>query len=424
MRRAGTLVAGGFAVLLGLVFGLMLLGGQVAQSCGSNLGVSATGEPPLVQYYIGAARRYALGSDGYAYLAAINNVETTFGTNMSTSSAGAIGWMQFEPGTFRSWGVAVTNPGGQPDPFNPQDAVYSAANYLHGSGAPQSWSAAIFAYNHAGWYVAQVQGLAARYSGQAGLQNLNTDIQAAWGGKQPPKLPMPTTIPVAYSPPNAGQCCPTAPVPTAAPVATAPAGLPGAGAGGGAGGCAVLVDDVTPVPGKTAVIMPNGLARPPEQAPVQVQAMIAAGDRITHFDYQYGGGHADPALSDSQRNPQPEGGLAPGDNGTPGYDCSGATSYVIFGGGLGPSLLGGQPLASGAMESIGDAGSGKWVTIFANPGHAFIEVAGVVLDTAHYAPVQPAQPSTGPRWQPGSIIPLQVAGDQYGGFIQRHPPGL
>jgi hypothetical protein len=412
MRGAALLFTSGFLALLGLVFGLMLLGGSIAESCQGS-GVSAAGEPPLQQYYLGAAQRYQLGRDGYAYLAAINNVETTFGTNMATSSTGALGWMQFEPSTFVTYGVAVTNPGGQPDPFDPQDAIYSAANYLHAAGAPGNWPAAIYTYNHAGWYVTEVQALAARYTGPSGLQNLSVDIQAAWGAKQPPHLPTPTTIPVVYSPASGGECCP----------ATTGSAV-GAPAAGGALRCGELVDDVTPVPGNVAVIMPDGLARPPLQAPPAVQAMVAAGDRIDHFDYQYGGGHANPARSDSQTDPEPQGGLLPGDNGTPGYDCSGATDYVLYGGGLGQALLGESDPASGALESVGDPAAGRWVTIFANAGHVFIEVAGIVLDTAHYAPVQPSSPSTGPRWQPGSIIPAQIAGDQYGGFIQRHPVGL
>lgn len=64
------------------------------------------------------------------------------------------------------------------------------------------------------------------------------------------------------------------------------------------------------------------------------------------------------------------------------------------------------------------------MTVFANSGHAFIEVAGIVMDTAWYAPVQPTTPASGPRWQPASIIPTQTAGDHYGGFVERHPPGL
>ena len=404
MRGAAMLFTGGFLALLGLVFGLMLLGGSVAAGCGTS--VSAAGEPPLVQYYVGAAARYALGQDGYAYLAAINDVETTFGTNMSTSSAGAVGWMQFEPGTFRTWGVAVSSPGGRPDPYDPQDAIYSAARYLHASGAPQDWSAAIFSYNHAGWYVAEVQNLAARYSGAAGLQNLNSDIRAAWGNRQPTGLPTPTAVPVSYSP-TGGQCCPGA--------LTARAGSAPASAGAG-GGCASLVDSVAPVPGKVAVILPNGLARPPAQAPIQVQAMVAAGDRIVHFAYSYGGAHGDPAQTMSQTNPDPAAVPGSEENGGPGYDCSSATSYVLWGGGFGQTLLAGGVDVSGAMESIGDPGPGRWVTFYANAGHAYIEVAGIYLDTAAGIGRPPNPPSTGPRWTPVGTGPA--------GFIARHPPGL
>jgi Transglycosylase SLT domain len=404
VRGAALLFGGGFVALLGLVFGLMLLGGSIGESC-QGTGVSAAGEPPLVQYYLGAAQRYQLGPDGYAYLAAINHVETTFGTNMATSSAGAVGWMQFEPATFVTYGVAVTNPGGQPDPYDPQDAIYSAGRYLHASGAPGNWSAAVYAYNHAGWYVAEVQALAARYIGPSGVQKLSIDIQAAWGGKQPPHLPTPTTIPVVYSPGGTGGCCPGA---TGSAVA--------APAAAGAVGCAKLVDDVTPVPGRVAVIMPNGLARPPQQAPASVQAMVAAGDRIDHFDYQWGGGHANPALSDSQTHPQPQGGSLPGDNGSPGYDCSGSTDYVLYGGGFGQTLLGGSDPASGTLESVGDPGPGRWVTIFATAGHAYIEIAGIYLDTAAGLGRPPNPPSTGPRWTPVGTGPA--------GFAARHPAGL
>jgi Transglycosylase SLT domain len=407
MRGAAMLFTGGFLALLGLAFGLMLLGGSVDESCGQSTGLSAAGQPALVQFYLGAAQRYQLGANGYAYLAAINNVETTFGTNLSASSAGAIGWMQFEPGTFTTYGVAVSHPGGTPDAYDPQDAIYSAANYLHASGAPQDWSGAIFTYNHAGWYVAEVQSLAARYTGPAGLQNLNTDIRVAWGGRQPTGLP--TAVPVSFTPDGNGQCCPTAPPHGSGSTPGTTSSPPGAG-------CTQLVDDLTPVPGKVAVILPNGLARPPAQAPLQVQAMVAAGDRIVHFAYSFGGAHGDPAQTMSQSNPDPA--AVPGneENGGPGYDCSSATSYVLWGGGFGQTLLAGSVDVSGAMESIGDPGPGRWVTFYANGGHAYIEVAGIYLDTAAGLGRAPNPPSTGPRWTPVGTGPT--------GFVQRHPPGL
>jgi membrane-bound lytic murein transglycosylase B len=80
-------------------------------------------------------------------LAAINEVESNFGQNLATSSAGAVGWMQFEPDTWTLYGVTPTGakaPGGPQGWDNPADAIFSAANYLHASGAPEDWQGAIF----------------------------------------------------------------------------------------------------------------------------------------------------------------------------------------------------------------------------------------------------------------------------------------
>jgi len=402
---------------LGLVFSLVFLGEAQQQLCGGGTSdVSAAGEPPLVQYYIGAANRYSLGENGYAYLAAINDVETTFGTNLHTSSAGAIGWMQFEPGTFVRYGVAVSQPGGAPDAYDPQDAIYSAANYLHASRAPGNWSEAIFAYNRSPAYVAQIQALAARYSGPNGLQDLRADIAAAWGSTQPSGLPAPATFVSYSSTANAGGagCCTSE---EAAPV--------GGGSSPGQASCAGLNIDVTPVPGPIAVIMPNGLARPPEQAPPEVQAMVAAGDRINDMDYQWGGGHANLSLSDSQTDPQPQGGDGPGDNGTPGYDCSGSTGYVLYGGGFG-SYFGGPNGAipsSGNFGAFGRPGRGRWVTWYFTAGHVFIYVAGIVFDTNHTPGARPpTNPPTGPRWTTGDDVAWEQSSS--GPYTPQHPVGL
>lgn len=109
------------------------------------------------------------------------------------------------------------------------------------------------------------------------------------------------------------------------------------------------------------------------------------------------------------------------------YDCSGSTDFVLYNAGLNaPQVDVGNGVAgdSSLLESYGQSGPGQWITIYANPGHVFIEVAGIVMDTAWYAPVQPTTPSSGPRWQPASIIQPQIHGDTYGWFIERHPPGL
>jgi murein DD-endopeptidase MepM/ murein hydrolase activator NlpD len=88
-------------------------------------------------------------------LAAINEIETDYGRNLSVSSAGAVGWMQFLPETWKQWGVAATG-NGIADPYNPVDAIFSAARYLHAAGCSKNLSQAIFAYNHADWYVQSV----------------------------------------------------------------------------------------------------------------------------------------------------------------------------------------------------------------------------------------------------------------------------
>ncbi|HXV04438.1 MAG TPA: peptidoglycan DD-metalloendopeptidase family protein, partial [Solirubrobacterales bacterium] len=88
-------------------------------------------------------------------LAAINKIETDFGTNLNVSSAGAVGWMQFLPSSWEQWGVDA-NGDGRKDPYNPVDAICAAARYLHAAGGSQHLYEAIFAYNHADWYVQEV----------------------------------------------------------------------------------------------------------------------------------------------------------------------------------------------------------------------------------------------------------------------------
>jgi murein DD-endopeptidase MepM/ murein hydrolase activator NlpD len=95
-------------------------------------------------------------------LAAINKIESNFGRNMGPSSAGAIGWMQFMPSTWLSWGTDADGDG-VADPWNPVDAIYSAARYLAASGAASDIRQAVFAYNHAWWYVNDVMQLAQLY---------------------------------------------------------------------------------------------------------------------------------------------------------------------------------------------------------------------------------------------------------------------
>ena len=88
-------------------------------------------------------------------LASINKIETAFGTNLNVSSAGAEGWMQFIPSTWAAYGVDA-NSDGRKDPYNPVDAICAAARYLRAAGGDKDLRQAIFAYNHADWYVDEV----------------------------------------------------------------------------------------------------------------------------------------------------------------------------------------------------------------------------------------------------------------------------
>jgi murein DD-endopeptidase MepM/ murein hydrolase activator NlpD len=107
-------------------------------------------------------------------LAAINKIESNFGGNMGPSSAGAIGWMQFMPSTWLRWGVDA-NGDGIADPWNAADAIFAAARYLAAAGGQTDISRAVFAYNHADWYVREVLDLANVY-GQGGLTQ-TVDLQ-------------------------------------------------------------------------------------------------------------------------------------------------------------------------------------------------------------------------------------------------------
>jgi hypothetical protein len=119
----------------------------------SDRALSQFAVPPfLIPIYVAAGRAYGVP---WNVLAAINQIETDFGRNLNVSTAGALGWMQFMPGTWDSYGVDASGDG-VADPYNPVDAIYAAARYLKASGAGHDLRAAIFSYNHAGWYVDQV----------------------------------------------------------------------------------------------------------------------------------------------------------------------------------------------------------------------------------------------------------------------------
>lgn len=138
--------------------------------------------PQLLALWQQAGTTYGIP---WQVLAAINKVESNFGRNMGPSSAGAIGWMQFMPGTWFEWGFDA-NGDGVADPWNPVDAIFSAARYLDASGGQTDLYGAVYAYNHADWYVQEVLSLASLYGSNTTLalsldhmqQNLDAARQA------------------------------------------------------------------------------------------------------------------------------------------------------------------------------------------------------------------------------------------------------
>jgi murein DD-endopeptidase MepM/ murein hydrolase activator NlpD len=119
---------------------------------GSLAQVIGNGDLPpsnLIPIYKAAGRRYQIP---WQVLAAINGIETDYGRNLNVSSAGAIGWMQFMPATWSEYAVSVAGHG-KPSPYDPRAAIFAAAHLLAANGGAQHLRQAIFAYNHASWYV-------------------------------------------------------------------------------------------------------------------------------------------------------------------------------------------------------------------------------------------------------------------------------
>jgi hypothetical protein len=114
----------------------------------------------LIPIYAKAAKRYGVP---WTVLAAINRFETGFGSNLNISSAGAVGWMQFLPSTWQRYGVDG-NGDGLRNPYDPADAILSAARYLSAAGSALDLAGAVFSYNHSPSYVKAVLGTASAYA--------------------------------------------------------------------------------------------------------------------------------------------------------------------------------------------------------------------------------------------------------------------
>ena len=153
---------------------------------------------------------------------------------------------------------------------------------------------------------------------------------------------------------------------------------------GGVSSTTPEVAEPTAPPGKAILV--NGQAVPPADAPPAVKQVIAAANKIRTKPYVYGGGHA--RWWDR------------------GYDCSGAVRFALRGAGLIDS-----PMPSGSLAGWGSPGKGRWITVYANGGHAYAIIAGLRWDTAGVTN------GTGPRWH--KSLRAQATGP----FTVRHPDG-
>ncbi|HWA53025.1 MAG TPA: hypothetical protein VG816_02520 [Solirubrobacterales bacterium] len=135
-------------------------------------------------------------------------------------------------------------------------------------------------------------------------------------------------------------------------------------------------------PGESASYISESQASVPSEAPPAIAAAIEAANSIATTPYIWGGGHGSFESS--------------------GYDCSGAVSFALHGGGFLES-----PLDSTGLETWGEPGPGKWITVYANAEHAWMIIAGLAFDTVG---------GPGPRWHSSPV-------DSPEGFIARHPPG-
>lgn len=150
---------------------------------------------------------------------------------------------------------------------------------------------------------------------------------------------------------------------------------------------APTVSAAPPSNGSTATINADGTATPPADAPPQVVAVIAAANEIEDAPYSWGGGHGSFESS--------------------GYDCSGAVSYALHGGGLLSS-----PLDSTGLGYWGESGEGNWITVYGNSGHAFMWVAGLRWDTSDTGGSGPSWSASASSWEQGQS------------WSVRHPAGL
>ncbi len=353
----GVLLAGAGSLIAALVvllwtFQLSTISASATEADTSSAGVSAFARQDIPPQYLAlyelAARRYGLD---WAILAAIGKVECNHGRDPDPScskegavnSAGAGGPMQFIASTWARYGVDGDRDG-RVDRWDPADAISSAANYLRASGAPGDYRRALFAYNHATWYVTDVERLAALYRAPSSPEE------------------SPATGEVAEA----------------------------EGADG-----ALQGNSATPVrfaAGERALLAPGDghLALVPAGVPAKVQAMVVAGNELQSLPYGPSG------------HPDPRGASEEDCSSTVDYVLyrSGVRGIA--------ELVRDNPLAQdyvtwgapgpGRWVTI-------YATVSPTP-HVFMTIAGLRLDTSHNGTdVGPNRSEDGPRWRILDHIP-------------------
>ncbi len=305
--------------------------------------------PAYLSLYREASRRYGID---WRVLAAIGKVECDHGRDPdpscsregSVNPAGAGGPMQFLSATWQRYGVDGDGDGRR-DRWDPADAIYGAASYLRHSGAPREYGRAIWAYNHAAWYVREVEAWARRYG-----------------------------------------------TPDATP-STRGSEAPAEGTQGGLSGMqARTATPIRLIAGDRARLAPDDghLALIPVGVPLVVQALLVAGNELQGLPYGPGG------------HPDPVGAYEEDCSSTINYLLYRAGIRSLA------EILRDNPLAQDYVR-WGAPGPGRWVTIYSTDvptPHVFATIAGLRIDTSHNGTdVGPNRYQDGPRWRIFATIP-------------------